>query len=335
MKKFWKDKIVFITIQLFVAAFVSFLLHVLNLNTYTIGFIAFTYLAASALILLYEFVKKKEFYDNVVWNLQRLDKKYLLFEMLDKPSFLEGEILYETLRQTSKSMNDEIAAFRQSSEDYREFIETWVHEIKTPIAAARLIALNHPGEAVSAMDTELSKIDGFVEQALFYSRSNTLEKDYIIKEINLSDLVKKSVKKYSKSLIESKFSIEFDNLETTVYSDGKWLDFILGQLISNAVKYRGQKPKLRFYADCMENRIVLTVFDNGIGIDEKDLKRVFDKGFTGENGRKYTKSTGLGLYLCQKLCSKMGLGIAVSSEIGQWTKVQIIFPKSKMEALEP
>lgn len=335
MKNFWKDKIVFIVIQLFVVAFISFMLHVLNLNAYTIGFIAFTYLAASALILLYEFVKKKEFYDNLSWNLERLDKKYLLFEMLDKPSFVEGEILYETLRQASKSMNDEIAAYRQASEDYREFIETWVHEIKTPIAAARLIALNHPNEAVSAMDAELSKIDGFVEQALFYSRSNTLEKDYIIKEIILSDLVKKSVKKNSKSLIESRFSIEFDNLETMVYSDDKWLDFILSQLISNAVKYRSEKPQLRFFADVMENRIVLTVQDNGIGIDEKDLKRVFDKGFTGENGRKYTKSTGLGLYLCKKLCNKMGLGIAVQSDVGRWTKVQIIFPKSKMQMLEP
>ncbi|WP_040214292.1 sensor histidine kinase [Clostridium polynesiense] len=339
---FLKEKSIGIFINIGALIFVSMLLYLLNLNFYTIFFVSAVYFTAFSSALIIEFTSKYSFYRNLEKSMKNLDKKYLLQEVIEPPAFLEGRILHECLKESNKSMNDEIAKYKISTQEYREYIETWVHEIKTPIASSRLILENNKSTVSSSLNEELVKIEGFVEQVLYYSRSNTVEKDYIIKKSSLRDIVNAVIRKNSKTLIEEKISIETENLDVFVFTDVKWIDFILGQLLSNSIKYMkiaekegiipSERRKIRIRALEKDNSISLLLEDNGIGIPEKDLNKVFDKGFTGENGRRSAKSTGLGLYLCRKLCDKLGLNIQLQSKENRGTMVEIVFPKSNMYA---
>lgn len=333
LKDYLKDRSLDLMIKAFVFIFIAALLSVLDIGGYAIGFIMSILIGAEWLVFLHSYLRKYHFYKKLAKQYEGLEKKYLLSEVMERPTFEEGVFLYDLFRGTTKSMNDQIALYKYSAKEYREYIETWVHEVKTPIAASRLMLSNHPSSISKSLGEEMDKIEGFVEQALFYSRSSDVEKDYIIKKVNLESLVKASIKKYSRVLIEHKIAIELGGLDYSVYTDSKWMDFILGQVIGNAIKYRSNHPQLSFKAIILENSIVLQIQDNGIGIKETDLSRVFDKGFTGENGRRYSKSTGLGLYLAKKLCSKLGLEIGIQSTEQIGTTISIVFPKSKMHLL--
>jgi signal transduction histidine kinase len=161
-----------------------------------------------------------------------------------------------------------------------------------------------------------------------------VEKDYIIKEVSLETLVKDVIKKNARALIEGKFNIELNDLAYHVFTDTKWVDFILGQIIANCIKYKKEPAKISIYAREGPNHISLYMEDQGIGILEKDIPKVFDKGFTGQNGRKYLQSTGIGLYLCKKLCDKLGLHISLESTVNEGVTVEIIFPKNSMLIFE-
>ncbi len=188
---------------------------------------------------------------------------------------------------------------------------------------------------MQSVEEELVHIEDYVEQALFYARSNTVEKDYIVKRILVKDIVSSVIKRNAKRLIEGKVSIVMNDLDAVVFTDPKWVEFILHQIVSNAVKYRSKKSSsLSFSVLEGENELHLRISDNGIGIPAQDISKVFDKGFTGANGRRYAKSTGLGLYLCRKLCRKLGLKIRLSSQVGTGTTVEVIFPKSEMFLME-
>lgn len=330
MIDFLKDKGIFIIIGMFVTAFETIILAAFNLNKYLlIIFIVINILGMSA-ILGYEYMKKRRFYNDVNININNLDKKYLLSEMIEKPNFIEGEIFYDALRFSNKSMNDEILKYKILSEEYKEYIETWVHEVKTPLASSRLIIENNKNETTDSLLEEIEKIDDFVEQALYYSKISNLENDYIIKKTNLETIVNESIKKHSKILIENRAKITKENLDSTVFADIKWIKFVLGQIIENSIKYRKEKLILTFSAKEEGNKVILSIKDNGIGISDKDIGRIFIKGFTGGNGRQIKKSTGIGLYLCSKLCNKMGLLIDIKSKVNIGTTVFITFPKNKM-----
>lgn len=333
LKDFLKDRADFIAIQAGALLLIGFILYLVDFNIYINLFVLEICLLADVGVLALEFVRKCRYYDDVLSKLDGLDKKYLLSEIIGKPVFLDGAILYETLRETNKDMNDEIAKYKAASQEYREYIETWVHEVKTPIASSKLIIENNKNSVTQSIGEEISKIELFVEQALFYSRSNSVEKDYIIKEISLRDVVNGAVKRNAKELINNHVNVELHDLDYDVFCDAKWVGFILEQLIVNAVKYRGKQPRVMVFAEEHPNNICLYVRDNGIGISEKDVPRVFDKGFTGENGRIYGASTGIGLYLCRKLCGKLGLKISLTSVLGQGTTIEIVFPKGKMMML--
>ena len=241
----------------------------------------------------------------------------------------EGEFLYEILQTCNKSMNDEILKYKIEAAGYREYIEMWIHEVKTPLAATRLILENHPSEITRAMDEEMQQINYYLEQALYYARSNSVEKDYLVKELSLKEVVENAVKANAKSLIGNKIKIKIENLDQKIFSDEKWVLFILNQVISNAIKYKKEEAEISFCARCEKNEILLEIRDNGIGISPKDLPRITDKGYTGTTGRNYQKSTGMGLYLCKKLCSKLQLSFYIESK-EEYTKVTIGFPRNSM-----
>lgn len=332
LTEFLRDKAVSIIISVLTAVFCSSLFGVLGLGGYAAAFVAGLILLGQAASLAVEFFQKRTFYHSLLQSLEKLDQKYLLSEMLEEPSFWEGKVLCEVTKAANKSMNDEIANYRRASQEYREYIETWVHEVKTPISSSRLIMENNKNETTLNLSEELVKIESYVDQALFYSRSNTVEKDYVIKQATLKELVSSVLRKNSAVFIEGKISVQTSALDKTVFTDIKWTDFMIGQILMNAVKYRGGSPKIDIYGVQGQNSVTLVISDNGIGIPKKDLERVFDKGFTGANGRTTAKSTGIGLYLCKKLCTKLNLGISIASTENTGTIVSIVFPKSNMYA---
>ncbi|ENK0555399.1 sensor histidine kinase [Clostridium botulinum] len=278
-----------------------------------------------------QFIKYKNYYDEVDSILENLDNKYLLPEIIREANFIEGEKLNSILKEISRDMHENVKYYKDMQEDYREYIETWVHEIKTPIASTKLIIENNRNEVTNKIDFQMDRIEGFVEQVLYYSRSNNVSKDYIIKQINLDSAVRNVIKRNYRDFIHKKIKLDIKDIDEIVHSDGKWVEFIINQIIVNAIKYSNSKePMISVYSTKKANSVMLTIEDNGAGIIDKDINRVFEKGFTGENGRKFSKSTGMGLYLCEKLCSKLGLKIIIVSEVNKGTKVTLIFPLSSM-----
>jgi signal transduction histidine kinase len=277
-------------------------------------------LVGSLFALVPEYLTKRRYYRELADTLASLDKKYLLAAVAEYPEFEEGRILYDALQTTGKSMNDEIARFSLASQEYREYIEMWVHEIKTPIAALKLMSENSRNRKLLG---ELRRVDFLVEQVLFYARSSTVEKDYLIRKTDLEGFVSGVLKSNASLLIDNHVSVRTDGLNHTVLTDAKWTAFILRQLIDNSVKYGA--TSLEFFAEELSGGVAFFMRDNGIGIEEGDLDRVFDKGFTGENGRRFGRATGLGLYLCRKLCDKMGLDISAQSTVGEGTTMRIVF----------
>jgi signal transduction histidine kinase len=326
------------------AAVIAFILWVAGVGITIIVMVMVLLLAATAAALTWDYLTRRRFYKELAAALENNRERYFITELVKQPTFAEGQLLYETLELAAKDMNDRIASYRLASEEYQEYVETWIHEVKTPLAAAHLIIDNKNDVGLHSLKHEIERTEAYIEQALYYARSTAVEKDYLLKTVNLETLVKSTAKKHARSLIEQGITPHFDNLDQAVYADSKWLDFVLGQVIANAAKYarpatEQHKPQITFSAKRLEDgfessKVILSIADNGIGVSPQDIPRVFEKGFTGENGRLYAKSTGIGLYLCKKLCTRMKLNISLSSIPQEGTTVTIEFPLNKMYFLE-
>ncbi len=329
-QKFLKGKIALIALILFVVISTQILLLTSKMEFWIRLYIGMIPIIGIGIALSIEYYHKKHFYCHIQQQLQELDNKYLLSEVMEKPDFIEGELLKDILQETGKSMLENVNTYKHLQEDYKEYIELWIHEIKTPIAASKMIIENNKSEVTRSIEEELSKIENYTEQALFYARSNSVEKDYIITKSNLKEIVNNAVLKNKNSLLANKVSLEIHNIEETVYTDSKWTVFMISQILQNSIQYaKEEKGKLEIYAVPKNEKIVLYIKDNGIGIPKGEITRVFEKGFTGNNGRiTGKKSTGLGLYLCKKLCDKLGLNIELDSEKDVGTEVRIVFPKN-------
>lgn len=323
-----RDKGLFLAINLMIFMIISFLMYSADVALVIIFLLFCVCFLPLLTYILIEYIKFRKYFNTVENILENLDKKYLLPEVLNEPNFIEGEEINYIFKVLSRDMHENVKYYKNIQEEYREYIEMWVHEIKTPIASTKLLIENNTNEITRKIDTQMDKIENFVEQVLYYSRSDEVGKDYIIKKIELSKVVKYVVKKNQRDFIGKRISLKLGELDEIIYSDAKWIEFILNQIVGNAIKYsKGQGDKIKIESKTLANSVVLTIEDNGVGIIERDLNRVFEKGFTGENGRKFGKSTGIGLYLCKKLCDKMGLGLNIESEENKGTKVTVIFPQ--------
>ena len=225
------------------------------------------------------------------------------------------EKLYEELEKLTREN-------RQKNTDMVDYYSMWVHQIKTPIAAMNFLLDNEEVDQ-KILQQELFKIERYVEMVLTYIRLDSTSSDYVITKINLDEVVKDSVKKYAIIFINKKIKLNYVSHETIVISDKKWLSFAIEQMLGNSVKYSSAGGEITI--ETCENKLVIE--DNGIGIKEEDLPRIFEKGFTGFNGRYEKKSSGLGLYLCKKTLDKLGHHIEISSKVGEGTRVEITFPK--------
>lgn len=337
---FWmllKEKLVQIVLLVFAVVTIEIFLMIYSFDSFIKIYIPVIIFGLYMAGFIYEYLIKKRYYDELQKTIDGLDEKYLITEIIKTPNFLEGRILNDILSQVDKSMHEQVNKYKYLQEDYKEFIELWIHEVKLPLATSKMIIENNKNKVTKSIEEELDSIENYVEQALFYARSSAVEKDYSIRKCNLKDIISESIKKNKTSLIEEKGEINIHDLDNVVSTDSKWIVFILSQIIQNSVKYRNKKLLLiiEIYSDPKKDNTVLYIKDNGIGIKKEEISRVFDKGFTGTNGRLAgKKSTGIGLYLCKKLCEKLGVSINVVSTEGEGTLISLVFPNSSFVRLK-
>lgn len=291
-------------------------------------------LIVSAVLLLaviitegWEFWRRNRYYSKLLRCLEELDQKYLISETVESPGFLEGEILSEVIREGDRSMCERIAAYRRESMEFREYIELWVHEIKLPVASLQLMCHN---DEMARYAEPLRRIDSYIENVLYYARIGSAEKDYIIKEVSLRRVFSDTAVRHRKELQERGITLRTGQLDVQVMTDAKWLSYMLGQLMGNCIKYISphRAPEISVTAETLPDRTILHVRDNGIGIPEHDLPYVFEKSFTGSNGRTRAKSTGMGLYIVRRLCEKMGHSVSAASVQDEFTEISIVFGRS-------
>ena len=290
----------------------------------TVLFILVVWLIVLASCLLLFYFYRKKYLNKLLDMTEQLKERYLLPEIMQEPERADEQVFYQIMKMAEKSMLERIGEVQRERKEYKEYIEQWIHEVKTPITAIKLICENNRCSFTRDLMAELENINRFTEQALYYARSVHSEKDYSVSEIILSDVVYGAIADNKYLLRQNNVAVTVEDAEYSIYSDDKWLRFILDQLISNAVKYRTSQPVLHFFAVKKTDSIILSVSDNGIGIPQGDLPRIFEKGFTGQNGRTIHSSTGIGLYLCRRLCDKLGIGISASSE-GEETTISLFF----------
>ena len=329
-KEYLKDKIIYISLLVFAVITIEILLIPYDMQIFIKIYVAVAIIAAFLIGFVVEYYSKKNYYDTVKSRIRELQEEYLIMEVLPKADFTEANILEDAIRDIGESMLENVNKYKYLQEDYKYFIELWIHEIKIPIATSKMIVENNKNEITASINEELDKIDNYTEQALFYARSNTVEKDYIVRKIQLKEIVNASILKNKAQLIQNKISIDTKNLDETVCTDSKWCIFIINQIIQNSIKYsKNADRQIEIYGERKKENIILYIKDNGIGIKESEITRVFEKGFTGENGRiTGKKSTGIGLYLCKKLCDKLCIGLELNSKKDEGTEVKLIFPNN-------
>lgn len=327
---FLKDKVAYIFIFFITYSLILTFLICFNIKGLLILYISFILFVAFLALIIYEYFKKSMYYNYLEKSLEKLDKKYLITEIIKEPNFIEGKILVESLYEIDKSMIEEINKYKYSIEEFKEYLELWCHEIKTPIATAKLIADNNKNEITNSIDEELDKINNYAEQVLYYARSGVVEKDYSITTVDLKDIVNNIIKRNKKDILLKKLKINIMFDYEIVKTDSKWIEFITNQILINSIKYTNVNGTIKFYINNYKNSKELVIEDNGIGIKSEDLNKIFEKGFTGANGRKISTATGMGLHLCKKLCNKLGINVKIDSEENKGTIVKLVFPISSM-----
>lgn len=323
-KQYLKNKLPVILINLLGVIALALFLSVGGVGIQMILFIAVVWVITVACYLSVVYFSRKKYLDKLLDMTGQLEEKYLVTEVMAVPERAEEQVFYRIMKMGEKSMLEKIGRIEKERKEYKEYIEQWIHEAKTPITAMKLLCENKRSDFTREILIELENMNRYTEQALYYARSEHTEKDYLIRETDLEDVVHGAVADNKYLLRQNGVAITVDDMQEHVYTDEKWVRFILDQIIGNAVKYRSEHPALHFYTMKKGDWIELSVADNGIGIPEGDLPRIFDKGFTGQNGRTVQSSTGIGLYLCKRLCGKLGIGLSAHSE-GEGTVIVLSF----------
>jgi signal transduction histidine kinase len=209
--------------------------------------------------------------------------------------------------------------------DRVDYFTLWAHQVKTPISSMELALENEDSALARRLKGELFRVEQYVEMVLAFLRLDSASTDYVIRAYPLDPILRSAVKKFAGEFISRKLSLRYEPVESTVLTDEKWLSFVVEQVLSNALKYTPSGGAIRVYGDGE----TLVISDTGIGIRSEDLPRIFEKGFTGCNGREDKKSTGIGLYLCRRVLDQLGHGITVTSRLGQGTQVALDLSRSK------
>lgn len=303
---------------------VEFYLYNLPLDAVLYGFTLCSFLGLIALV--YDFFG----YYKKINALEHMKSRITLsLDELPEPKNRVEKEYFELLSAVHEDKIRKITAMDNSRREIADYYTLWAHQIKTPISAMRLLLQSEEDINPDEISMELFKIEQYVEMVLQYIRLDSSSTDFVIRECNLDDIVKQAVRKYAKIFIHKKLKLEFSELKSTVLTDEKWLLFVIEQILSNSLKYT-VRGGITIYMEGSEQKI-LVIEDTGIGIKEEDLPRVFENGFTGYNGREDKKSTGIGLYLCKKILTKLSHKIQIESQAGRGTSVKINFENIKVE----
>lgn len=325
MMEFIEEKIDLIVFLVFYLLIILLLLGILSVPLLVILIFGLVYFMFMIIYFTINYWRLKKSKDNIVDKVDCLEEKYLISEIIKEPKNMESQGYYYALKKACKAMNDKITLLENEQKDYQEYIESFAHEIKTPIAVLSLYADN---KRDLELKEEVKRINNFIEQILFYARSESPEKDYFVKKLSLEDVIHTVILDYKEVLLKLQIAVDIHDLTKNVFTDEKWLVFIVGQIIQNSIKYRNKNNNLiEIYGIEKKNMVTLVIKDKGIGIESSDLPRVFEKGFTGNN-RKKAYATGMGLYLCKKLCDKLNLEIKIDSKVEKYTQVEINLPIS-------
>lgn len=326
LSKYLKTNYLIILLFIVIIAIIDLMLVSFKTNRQAVIGVSITAIVGFVLYIIYDFNRRKKFYNKLLNDLDLLDKKYLITEMIDKPDFYEGEIFYDALYEIDKSMAEKIKEYSLSIQDFKEYIEMWIHEVKIPIASLILMHHNH-GNMPKEYVGQVKKLDNYIDQILYYVRSENFEHDFVISEVPLDKVLKNVNLKNKDDYLENDIHLSVSNVRHSVFSDAKWLEFIINQIVSNSIKYvrSDVSSVIKFTVSKTKTQTSLHIYDNGIGIPLNDIHRVFEKTFTGENGRKRGKSTGMGLYIVKRLCEKLGHKITLSSVVNQYTEVVLTF----------
>lgn len=323
IKDFIKDKLYFIVTFVFVVGFLNVFLYFIDIKKSVIFMIDIAFLVIFFTLIIVEFFRRYDYYNNILKMLDEIEEKYLIFDLIETSDFIDSKVMEEIINLGNYSMNKEVNKYRLSQEEYKDYIELWVHEIKTPLSALKLMVDNNNFDNVKY---EVERINYYIEQSLYYARSSSVEKDYLIEEVSLEESVKSVVRQLSNNFIQKNISVDLNLKANNVFSDSKWLEFIIKQVLINSIQYSNSDSKVKIQSRNIDNAIVLEIIDEGIGISESDIPRIFDLGFTGESGRVYNQATGMGLYLVKKLCESLHINVEIISDMG--VKVTLIIPKS-------
>ncbi|WMJ77416.1 MULTISPECIES: sensor histidine kinase [unclassified Sedimentibacter] len=284
----------------------------------TVAFIAAVYM-----LCFVKFYKRHRALKEIMDNICVSDYKFP-----DTLSIIE-EDYQELIKKIDRHRVDIINEKNKSYSNMLDYYTIWAHQIKTPISAMRLILQSEKSEINEELLEQLFKTEQYVEMVLQYIRLENLNSDLLFKKYSLDNMVKQVVRKYSKLFIRKKINLVYENLNMYVLTDEKWLVFVIEQLISNSLKYTNS-GEISIYMD--ETRpCTLVIEDTGIGIEKEDLPRVFEKGYTGYNGRADKKSTGIGLYLCRQILNRLSHSIEIESEVGKGTKVKVKLETQNVE----
>lgn len=265
-----------------------------------------------------------------VLSFVRFWRKHKILRKMEEAIFVTAEDLPETttlieedyqhlIQRLVRENRQRQAAADSMLEDLTSYYTLWVHQIKTPIAAMDLLLQEDDSPRRGELEMELLKIGQYVEMVLSYLRLDSDSTDYVLREYPLDDILRQAVRKFAKMFILKKITLDFQETGKTVLTDEKWLLFVVEQVLSNALKYTPEGGTIRIYGD----GATVVIADNGIGIREEDQARVFEKGYTGYNGRADKKSTGIGLYLCRQVMDRLNHGISLTSRPGQGTLVRL------------
>ena len=327
-REYLKDNLIGIIIYLSTIILIVLILNAFKMPVF-VSIICFLLLIVCGLsIITISFIKKNIFYKNYLFNLDKLSKKYLILETIPEPETYEEKILVNSLYEINKSMIENINEYQRNINDFKEFVELWIHEVKIPISSMVLKCHNNKEKYDKAFLSLIRRLDNQIDEVLYYVRSENTEKDFAIAEVSLKEVVRNVGLKNKDDLLESNIDFITDLKDLKINTDKKWLEFIINQIINNSIKYKkGKDSYIKISAFEQVDKAIIEIEDNGIGIPSKDLKRVFEKSFTGTNGREKVKSTGMGLYIVKKLCDKLGHNIKIESKEKEYTKVIIEFGK--------
>ncbi len=321
-----RNKIMLILLQTICLVSLLLYLKVIGTGNGELTLIGICWISVFFIYLCIHFLRYRNKHRRLYSLMNSLDQKYLFPELVKPGWDLEERMYYDLMKMAMTSMTSQVSTLCKEQEEYRGYMEQWSHEMKGPLTAVNLLCQNHPGDSTRKILQQTKRMEHCLDQVLYYARLDKAEQDYIIRQTTLADIVDHVLTSNMQLLIQNEARIETDDLDYPVRTDEKWLAFMLGQVLLNSLRYKKQQPVISFSGHHDKHGTWLSVSDQGIGIPAADLPRIFQKGFTGSNGRRYNSTTGIGLWLCQNLCDKLGIRIRAESTEGEGTTIRFLFP---------